>query len=172
MRFLSLVLVACFGSPAVAAPPPWAGNDKGKDDTPQQERKAKSAVDDRADPKAKNPEVGKGTHVSKEPLKPGAYFNDQARTQVREYYARGKHCPPGLAKKNNGCMPPGQAKKWAIGHSLPRDLRPAPVPRDVLVLLPKVPPGHEYVSYGGDLLLIAATSRMVVDAITITVTVR
>ncbi|WP_338547762.1 excinuclease ABC subunit A [Roseovarius phycicola] len=22
-----------------------------------------------------------------------------------------KHCPPGLAKKNNGCLPPGQAKK-------------------------------------------------------------
>jgi len=21
------------------------------------------------------------------------------------------HCPPGLAKKNNGCLPPGQAKK-------------------------------------------------------------
>lgn len=22
-----------------------------------------------------------------------------------------RHCPPGLAKKNNGCLPPGQAKK-------------------------------------------------------------
>jgi hypothetical protein len=22
-----------------------------------------------------------------------------------------KDCPPGLAKKDNGCMPPGQAKK-------------------------------------------------------------
>jgi hypothetical protein len=22
------------------------------------------------------------------------------------------HCPPGLAKKDNGCMPPGQAKKY------------------------------------------------------------
>jgi hypothetical protein len=25
-------------------------------------------------------------------------------------------CPPGLAKKNNGCLPPGQAKKLAIGQ--------------------------------------------------------
>ena len=25
-------------------------------------------------------------------------------------------CPPGLAKKHNGCMPPGQAKKWARGQ--------------------------------------------------------
>jgi hypothetical protein len=23
----------------------------------------------------------------------------------------GKDCPPGLAKKDNGCLPPGQAKK-------------------------------------------------------------
>lgn len=25
-------------------------------------------------------------------------------------------CPPGLAKKNNGCLPPGQAKKLGIGQ--------------------------------------------------------
>jgi hypothetical protein len=25
-------------------------------------------------------------------------------------------CPPGLTKKNNGCMPPGQAKKLARGQ--------------------------------------------------------
>jgi hypothetical protein len=30
-------------------------------------------------------------------------------------------CPPGLAKKGNGCMPPGQAKKlYNIGHRFPR----------------------------------------------------
>ena len=29
-------------------------------------------------------------------------------------------CPPGLAKKNNGCRPPGQAKKqYAVGQRLP-----------------------------------------------------
>jgi hypothetical protein len=29
-------------------------------------------------------------------------------------------CPPGLAKKNNGCMPPGQAKKFfRVGERLP-----------------------------------------------------
>ncbi|WP_294120507.1 hypothetical protein [Sphingomonas sp.] len=31
-------------------------------------------------------------------------------------------CPPGLAKKNNGCLPPGQAKKlYNIGQRWPRD---------------------------------------------------
>lgn len=26
--------------------------------------------------------------------------------------AKNKHCPPGLAKKEVPCVPPGQAKKW------------------------------------------------------------
>ena len=31
-------------------------------------------------------------------------------------------CPPGLAKKNNGCLPPGQAKKlYHIGQHWPRN---------------------------------------------------
>ena len=29
-------------------------------------------------------------------------------------------CPPGLAKKHNGCMPPGQAKKFYRGERYPR----------------------------------------------------
>ena len=30
-------------------------------------------------------------------------------------------CPPGLAKKNNGCLPPGQARKlYALGERVPR----------------------------------------------------
>ena len=34
-------------------------------------------------------------------------------------YGRGG-CPPGLAKKNNGCMPPGQLKKlYSTGQVLP-----------------------------------------------------
>jgi hypothetical protein len=27
-----------------------------------------------------------------------------------------RSCPPGLTKKNNGCLPPGQAKKLAVGQ--------------------------------------------------------
>ena len=50
-----------------------------------------------------------------------SHFEDQHRVIVREYYAgrfRGGRCPPGLAKKHNGCMPPGQAKKWQLGLTL------------------------------------------------------
>ena len=41
-------------------------------------------------------------------------FGDSDRRAVQEYYqspARGKGCPPGLAKKHNGCQPPGHARK-------------------------------------------------------------
>ena len=35
------------------------------------------------------------------------------------HYAQA-NCPPGLAKKNNGCQPPGQAKKlYNVGQRLP-----------------------------------------------------
>ena len=37
-------------------------------------------------------------------------------------------CPPGLAKKNNGCLPPGQAKKLAVGSRLPNYLSRYNVP--------------------------------------------
>ena len=39
---------------------------------------------------------------------------DRDRNTVYSYYRTeygAGHCPPGLAKKNNGCLPPGQAKK-------------------------------------------------------------
>jgi hypothetical protein len=41
-------------------------------------------------------------------------------------------CPPGLAKKHNGCMPPGQAKKlyrgqrWQSGYGSPYAYRQIP----------------------------------------------
>ena len=37
---------------------------------------------------------------------------DHAKNHGKHGYAYGGGgCPPGLAKKNNGCLPPGQAKK-------------------------------------------------------------
>jgi hypothetical protein len=44
---------------------------------------------------------------------------DRDRNTVYSYYRTeygAGHCPPGLAKKNNGCMPPGQAKKLRAGQ--------------------------------------------------------
>jgi hypothetical protein len=42
----------------------------------------------------------------------GGHGNDRGYAQ-----GYGANCPPGLAKKNNGCMPPGQAKKlYRVGQ--------------------------------------------------------
>lgn len=88
------------------------------------------------------------------------------RTVVRDYYgavfAQG-HCPPGLAKKNNGCMPPGQAKKWAVGRPLPRDVVFHDLPRDLVIRL-NAPAGTRYVRVAADILLIAVGTSMVLDA--------
>lgn len=43
---------------------------------------------------------------------------DDSRDRRIAYNGAGDGCPPGLAKKNNGCLPPGQAKKL-VGFTLP-----------------------------------------------------
>lgn len=86
---------------------------------------------------------------------------------IREYYgdqaAKGK-CPPGLAKKGNGCQPPGQAKKWVKGRPLPSDVRYYDIPNELRIRLPAPPLNHRYVQVAGDILLIAVGTSIVVDA--------
>ena len=72
---------------------------------------------------AKDKDKDRGKHGSPHAEAQGPHrFGDHDRVVVHDYYAnagRSGHCPPGLAKKNNGCLPPGQAKKWALGRPLP-----------------------------------------------------
>ena len=87
---------------------------------------------------------------------------------VRDYYggqvAKGK-CPPGLAKKGNGCQPPGPAKQWQKGRALGSDVRYYDIPNELRIRLPAPPLNHKYVQLGTDLLLIAVGTAIVVDAI-------
>lgn len=94
-------------------------------------------------------------------------IGDPDRREIRGYYGeqfRGGHCPPGLAKKGNGCMPPGQARKWQIGRPLPRDVVFHALPRELELRL-NVPAGGRYVRAGADILLLAIGTGMVLDAI-------
>jgi Ni/Co efflux regulator RcnB len=96
------------------------------------------------------------------------YFGNNDRRIVNEYYApefRSGHCPPGLAKKGNGCMPPGQAKKWRKGHALPQGIAYYDLPPDLIYRMPPPPPRHRYVRVGPDILLLSTGSGIVVDAI-------
>ena len=95
-------------------------------------------------------------------------FPDADRRTIHDYYgdaARQGKCPPGLAKKNNGCMPPGQAKKWELGRPLPRDTIFFPIPPDLLGRIAPPPRGHRYVRVGSDVLMIKSTTGLVAAAI-------
>lgn len=165
MRFLrttALVLAASVAMAplaALAGKPEWAGNGKNKhqqDDNNDQGGRTYS-----------NQPAGNQTGVSVD-IHIGNYFQSNQREQVQTYYreqARSGHCPPGLAKKNNGCMPPGQAKKWAMGQPLPRDVVYTPIDPRVMVRLGTPPAGHRYVQVAADILLIAVGTSMVIDAI-------
>jgi hypothetical protein len=111
--------------------------------------------------------AGKGKQKGKEP--DVVVIHDRDRDSVRSYwvetYGRG-NCPPGLAKRNNGCLPPGQAKKrYIVGQRLPGTVIVQPVPRVLVTRLQPVPAGYEYVMVDGDILKLAVGTRLVVDAI-------
>lgn len=95
-------------------------------------------------------------------------FQDNHRMAARDYYDRnyrGSRCPPGLAKKNNGCVPPGHARKWQQGHSLPRNVTYYSVPRPLVLQLGQPPAGYQYVRVSSDILLMEMATRMIVDSI-------
>jgi Ni/Co efflux regulator RcnB len=98
--------------------------------------------------------------------KHGAYFDDRQRESVRHYYTSySGRCPPGLAKKDNRCMPRSHERRWEVGHRLPPTVVIYTVPQPILVTLPPPPPQHRYVRVAGDILLIAIGTQMVVDGI-------
>ena len=102
-------------------------------------------------------------------IRPGSYFNDQQRTYARQYYSQnygqGRSCPPGLAKKHNGCMPPGQARKWSVGQPVPRGVTVYSVATPVLRQLPPAPYGYRYARIGGDIVLVQQQNNLIVDII-------
>ena len=95
--------------------------------------------------------------------------SDRDRDAVYGYYRTqysAGNCPPGLAKKNNGCLPPGQAKKmWAVGQPLPRDVYYEPLPPDLLGRLSPAPAGYQYVRVASDVLMLLVGTRMVVASL-------
>jgi hypothetical protein len=90
---------------------------------------------------------------------------DTVYSYYRTEYAAG-NCPPGLAKKNNGCLPPGQAKKaWAVGQPLPASVYYEPLPPALLGRLTPAPAGYQYVRVASDILMLAVGTRMITAAI-------
>lgn len=136
-----------------AGKPEWAGQGHGK--------KVQQEADEGRAAQQAQPSGGVSVSVN-------IGFGTQQQRAAQDYYgaqARAGKCPPGLAKKNNGCLPPGQAKKWQKGVALPRDVQYYPVPNELVVRMGVPPAGYKYVRVAGDILLVAIGTMMVVDAI-------
>jgi Ni/Co efflux regulator RcnB len=96
-------------------------------------------------------------------------FTADQRDHVRGYFVK-KHgrgnCPPGLAKKNSQCLPPGQLKKrYIVGQPLPREIEMVEVPHDLVVSLGPPPSGYRYCMVDGDFVQVTISTRVVVDFI-------
>ncbi len=94
------------------------------------------------------------------------FFSDDKAKSVRLFMEEEhrRDCPPGLAKKKNGCLPPGQAKKYAIGGMLPSGYtRPS---RGLLDVLGVPPAGTFYAMVDKDVLLVSEASKKIIDAVT------
>lgn len=170
MKLLTLKMKCALGlviggilaaGPVMADKPSWGGAGKGGKD---------ERVDRRDAPKGERRAEGEKSRRDRDDRSVGyrSHFEDRHRAMVREYYAeqfRGGRCPPGLAKKRNGCMPPGQARKWQLGRPLPRDVIFYDVPQPLVVQIGLPPSGYRYVRVAGDILMIAIGTGIVVDAI-------
>jgi Ni/Co efflux regulator RcnB len=155
---LAITFTLATSGACLADKPPWAGN-KGQSGKQQQKEQHGSSQGD----KASSVQQQSGSSISVQ-----FNFNDQQRHTIHNYYQEqysAGHCPPGLAKKNNGCMPPGQAKKWQRGRPLPQDVIYHDLSPDLIVRLGPPPAGHRFVRVAADILLIAVGSGMVIDAI-------
>ncbi len=117
--------------------------------------------------KSKGKDKGKhGSHHDFDDDKVRISLGSDVRVRIEQlmgtHYRR--HCPPGLAKKHNGCRPPGQVKRYVIGQPLPGYLSYWPVPGDVLDLLPVAPYGSRYIWVDRDILLISEATKKILDA--------
>ena len=94
---------------------------------------------------------------------------DHDRAIVYQYYRSefsAGRCPPGLAKKGNGCLPPGQAKKlWVLGQPLPGGVVFYPLPGVLLGQLSPAPNGYQYVRVANDILMMAIGTRLIAGAV-------
>lgn len=173
LRFGVLAAVAAgvlCSMPAFADKPDWAGGGKGhgNDRAERRDDRRDDRRDHRDDRRDDRREYRDRDGRRPAPVSVDIHFHDRQRTVIREYYHRefsGGRCPPGLAKKHNGCMPPGIARKWSRGRPLPREVVYYDLPPALVVEIGVPPPGYKYVRVASDILMIAIGTGLVVDAI-------
>jgi hypothetical protein len=112
-----------------------------------------------------------GSKGSSEQIRPAPgvaiVIQPRDRSAIQDYYRRNgpPGCPPGLAKKNNGCMPPGQVKKHYRNETLGPGIVIQGLPPRLLELLMPPPPGYGWGYVDGDVMLYALATRLIVDLV-------
>lgn len=171
---LQYALMLVIGSVLAAGPvsaekPAWAGSGKNTQDERsdggdgRRDQQRSEQRDERHDDNRKTRRHERDSAGDRQ-----GHFDDRHQAIVRDYYGeqfRSGRCPPGLAKKHNGCMPPGQAKKWQVGQPLSREVVYYDVPQPLVLQIGPPPSGYRYVRVASDILMIAIGSGMVVEAI-------
>ena len=172
MRTASIAIISVLC--AALSLPALADNDKGKGQgqgngqgQSQGKGHGKADKDDDNGKDKDNDRRGRGVVTPNQQVVPyqQVVIVDRDRDRVRSYYrteyAAGR-CPPGLAKKNNGCLPPGQVNKsWVIGQPLPPEIVYYPMPRELWTQLTPPPFGYEYVQVNDDIVLISIATRVI-----------
>ena len=162
MRSVSIAVLSVLCAALVS--PASADNDKGKGNShggpkagKHDNDRGRGDNDDRGNRRADDPVVG----VPYQQI----VIVDRDRNVVRTYYRTeydAGRCPPGLAKKNNGCLPPGQVNRaWVIGQPLPPQIAYEPMPRALWTQLTPPPHGYEYVRVADDIVLMSTTTRVI-----------
>ncbi len=148
LALLSIVMIAALAAPALA------DNAKGKGHSNRNKHVEKQYRAEKND----------------DDVRIAISIGDSDRIIIRDYMRDRyvKNCPPGLAKKRNGCLPPGQAKKrYQVGGYLDHDIAFTPVSGYLLDHLRPVPNGYMYVNVDKDVLLISTATKKVIDAVTL-----
>ena len=168
MRILVLIATTFLATGAVWAERPDAGEGPGRDPSgfdPGYDRNAYRGYGDRRDHPYADRRADDYPYLGP-PI--DFRFDEHARGAIHGYYGerlREGRCPPGLVKRNGGCVPPAHGRAWRRGQPLPPGIGYYALPPDLLRRLPPPPPHHRYVRVGPDILLIAIGTALVIDAI-------
>lgn len=77
-----------------------------------------------------------------------------------------KKCASAADRKKNKCASPDAAKTYSLGAALPNGAGAVNIPDKLRAQL-KPEAGHQYIQANGDVLLVNTSSRIVVDAVTL-----
>jgi hypothetical protein len=165
MRAISIALLTV--ASLTLAGSAFAQPQKDKDDKPGHGR---GGPPDRAGPPSAPPPTSSySSSTQRSGGQPVIVISDRDRNATYSYYRTeysAGRCPPGLAKKDNGCLPPGQAKKqWEVGRPLPREAYYEELPPPLLMQLSPAPAGYQYVRVANDVLMMAVGTRLIAGAV-------